>query len=264
MAAPKEKQFVPVGIVFDTETGGLNNQKCGVCQICMHSVRLDTFERTGTLNIYVKPYNKREEILKPVKKKQLKTKYEIEDEQAGIGELMEYTDKAKEVHGLSLDFLRENGLTLEEAAQAVIDFVKGSQITAGHKGKPFLIGQHILFDVGMLEQFLMYAGLWEDFCKLVQGDKDFFGHFQPLILDTMVMGYLAFCNTNLTSYALGMLCEALGIEIDDAHDADSDVTATEDIVRIFTTRMRNANGGDEEGSGMVENKQEKKRVHFKI
>lgn len=264
MAAPKEKQFVPVGIVFDTETGGLDAQKCGVCQVCMHSVRLDTFERTGNLNIYIKPYNRRDEILKPAKKKQLKTKYEIEDEQAGIGELMEYSDRAKEVHGLSLDFLRENGMTLEDAAQAVVDFVKGSQISSGNKGKPFLIGQHILFDVGMLEQLMTYAGLWGDFCKLVQGDKGFFGNFQPLILDTMTLAHLSLCNTNITSYALGSICEALGIEIDDAHDADSDVTATEDIVRVFTTRMRNANSDNEEGVGLAENKQEKKRVHFKI
>ena len=259
-----EKQLVPVALVFDTETGGLSSQDCGVCQICMHSVRLDTFERTGNFNVYIKPYNKKESILAPPKKG-LKTKYEIEDEKNGVGELMTYSPEAYNVHGLSIEFLRDNGLDLQDAAQQLIDFIKGCPISPGKKGKPFLIGQNVLFDIGMIEQFLEYAGLWKEFTKLVQGQNDFYGHFQPLILDTMTMAYLALCTTNITSYSLGMLCEALGIEIDDAHDADSDVTATEDIVRIFTTRMRNS-GGDEDGdaNGLVQNKQEKKRVHFKI
>jgi DNA polymerase III epsilon subunit-like protein len=263
MAAPKEKQLVPVAIVFDTETGGLDCRECGVCQICMHSVRLDTFERTGTLNFYIRPYNKKEEVLKPKKKKTLKTKYEIEDEEAGIGELMTYGAKAEEVHGLSVQFLRDNGISVEEGAERVLKFVQDARVTPGRQGAPFLIGQHILFDVGMLEQFMEYAGKWKDFCKLVQGDTDFYGQFQPLIMDTITMSYLALCNTNITSYSLGNLCEAFGIEIDDAHDADSDVTATEDIVKILTSRMRNASGGDED-AGLVDNKQEKSRVHFKI
>jgi DNA polymerase III epsilon subunit-like protein len=262
--AAKEKQLVPVALVFDTETGGLKCQECGVCQICMHSVRLDTFERTGSFNVYIKPYNRKDGIVKPVKKKGLKTKYEIEDEQTGVGELMVYDKKAEEVHGLSLEFLRNNGLDMMDAANQLLEFVKGVKISDGPKGKPFLIGQNVLFDIGMIEQFLEYAGLWGDFCKLIQGSVDFYGKFQPLILDTMTLGYLAFCNTNITSYSLGMLCEAVGIEIDDAHDADSDVTATEDIVRIMTTRMRNGGGDDDESAGLVANKQEKKRVHFKI
>ena len=177
---------------------------------------------------------------------------------------MVYSEAAEAVHGLSLEFLRNNGIDLMDAAAQLIEFVRGARISEGHKGKPFLIGQNVLFDIGMLEQFLEYAGMWGEFTKLVQGSSDFYGKFQPLILDTMTLGYLAFCNTNITSYSLGMLCEAVGIEIDDAHDADSDVTATEDIVRIMTTRMRNGGSGDDESAGLVSNKQEKKRVHFKI
>ncbi len=260
--APKEKQFIPVMIVFDTETGGLKPREVGVCQVCMHSVRLDNFERTGTLNIYIQPYNKRDVSEVKKKTKKLKTKYEIQDEKEGVGELMEYGERAFKVHGLSVDFLRDNGLPLEEAADKIIEFVAGASITGGEKGKPFLAGQHVLFDVGMVQQVLEYTGRWGEFCKLVQGDVDFHGEFQPLIIDTMVMAWLALCNKGIPSYALGNLCEELGIEIDDAHDADSDVTATEDIIRIFTTRMRSSGGTDDDG--MVENKQEKKRIHFKI
>ena len=263
MAAPKEKELVPVMIVFDTETGGLKCRKVGVCQICMHSVRLDTFERTGVLNLYIQPYNKKTDFEKP-KKKGLKTKFEIEDEKNDVGELLEYSESAYKVHGLTLDFLRNNGVPYEEAARKVVDFVAGARISSGKNGAPFLVGQNVLFDVGMIQQVLEYAGLWEEFCKHVRGSEDFHGEFQPLILDTMTLAWLALCNSNIPSYELGKICEALGIEIDDAHDADSDVTATEEIVRIFTTRMRSSSSGDEEDSGMVENRREKKREHFRI
>ena len=79
MAAPKETSLVPVMLILDTETGGLNNKECAVCSVSIHAVRLDTFERFDSINIFIQPYNRKTDIGKP-KKKKLKTKYEIEDE----------------------------------------------------------------------------------------------------------------------------------------------------------------------------------------
>lgn len=263
MAAPSENGLVPVMIVFDTETGGLDPQRCGVCQVCMHSVRLDNFERMGNLNIYIKPYNRREGVLSQ-KKKKLKSKYDIEDEENGVGELMAYEEQAEKVHGLSVDFLRENGMDLDDACHAILDFVTGAKVSSSMQGKPFFVGQNTPFDIAFLQQIMEYTGLWNDLCKVIQHKKDFYGNKQPVTMDTISLAYLALSNTKVGSYALGNLCEIMGIEIDDAHDADSDVTATEDIVRLLTAKMRSSDEVDGEGSGMVSNKQEKKRVHFKI
>ncbi len=264
MAAPKEKQLIPVMAVLDTETGGTDCQKCGVCQVCIHAVRLDTFERFDSLNIYIKPYNKRTDFSN-TKRKTLKTKYEIEEEgNPDSGELLEYGEAAEKVHGLSLDFLRNNGVTVEEAGAQIIKFMKSCRLSSQKNGLPFFVGQNILFDIAMIENLMEYAGMWGELCKLVQGKKDFYGNFQPLVLDTMHLGYLALCNTNITSYALGNLCEVLGIEIDDAHDAHSDVTATEEIVKIMTSRMRSSNNDGDVSGELMDNKKDKKRVHFKI
>ena len=57
------------------------------------------------------------------------------------------------------------------------------------------------------------------------------------------------------------MCEHLGIELDDAHDADADVSATTNVAAVLTQRMRNADGG---GSNLQIAKAEKSRKHFKI
>ena len=59
-----------------------------------------------------------------------------------------------------------------------------------------------------------------------------------------------------------MEAERLGIELGDAHDADADVLATQEIVRVLTTKMRS--NGTGEDVGIVEVKKTKLRDHFKI
>ena len=66
---------------------------------------------------------------------------------------------------------------------------------------------------------------------------------------------------NVTSYKLELLAERLGIELDDAHDADADVTATLNIAVVCSNRLRNSDGT---GSGATLQKKEKTREHFKI
>ena len=58
------------------------------------------------------------------------------------------------------------------------------------------------------------------------------------------------------------MAERLGVELDDAHDADADVTATTNIAMILAQRMRNAAGND--NGEMVMTKKEKSRSHFRI
>lgn len=102
-----------------------------------------------------------------------------------------------------------------------------------------------------------YAGLIEEVKKYLRGHEDFYGHWHPLCLDTIVLGQLALCHLpNIDSYKLEIMCEHLGIELDDAHDADADVSATTNVAAVLTQRMRSV-GGEIEGGPLEMSKAEK-------
>ena len=63
----------------------------------------------------------------------------------------------------------------------------------------------------------------------------------------------------VTSYKLELIASRLGVELNDAHDAAADVTATLDILGIYTSRLRHV----ERGAITIQTK-EKTRKHFKI
>lgn len=259
MAAPVEKGNVVTAIIYDFETGGLDCTKHAATQISLHAVRLDTFEVTEKYAAYIYPYNKKNNIGKP-KKKVLKSKYDIDEP-----ELMEYGDKALEYSKISMDMLYKMGKPLEDVCCEICDFVERNTLPVASSNKPFLIGHNPLFDKGFLQQIMLYSGCWDRFCKLVRGEKDFWGNFQPLQIDTITILQLTFDNDpSVNTWKLEAMAERLGIDLDDAHDADADVTATREVVRVLTARMREQSGsGNAIGSLAVE-KREKLRDHFKI
>lgn len=261
MAAPVEKGNVITVLVYDFETGGLDCTRCGATQISIHAVRLDTFEVMETYAAYIYPYHKRADISKP-KKKVLKSKYESEEE----GELMDYEKVALEYSNITMDMLYSLGKPIEDVCQEICDFIKRNTFPVVAANKPFMIGHNPLFDKGFLQQIMLYSGKWNDFIKLVRGNKDFWGNFQPAHLDTILLSQLTFDNDkSVTTWKLEAMAERLGIDLDDAHDADADVVATREVVRVLTSRMRNqsSGGGNAIGSLAVE-KKEKLRDHFKI
>ena len=262
MAAPKEKATVITAFVFDTEIGGLDCQKCGVIQVSIHAVRLDTFEVMEKLNVYIKRYSRPADLGKP-KRKVLKSKYDIEEEPTDIP--MEYGAAAEKVHGITKEMQEKLGVEPVEACQMIIDFIKRNTMTSGRSSKPFFVGQNPMFDEGMVTQLFIIAGLWEELIKLVRGSKDYWGNFHFAMLDTIIISQLTFNNdSSIAVWKLEMSAERFGIEMDDAHDADADVTATREIVRVATARMRENSGNSNEIGGLVAEKQQKLRDHFKI
>ena len=259
MAAPKTETPIIVAFTLDFETGGLNCQTSACTQIAIHATRLDTFERIGTYVSYIAPYNKKEISGVGTKRKVLKSKFEQEEAVS-----MEYTPKALEYSAITMDMLYNQGKSIEQVAQEVLQFIISCTPKCGRNMKPFLIGQNIPFDEGFFCQLMEYAGLIPEVKKYIRGHEDFYGHWHPVMVDTITLAQLALCHLpNIDSYKLELTCEHLGVELNDAHDADADVAATTNVVATLTQRMRNWNE-EMEGESLAISKTEKSRKHFKI
>ena len=258
MAAPKVEPKIYTAIVLDFETGGLNCTECACTQIAMQAVRMDTWEVIDRYVSYISPYN-RQDIGGVPKRKTLKTKREVA--QGDSGELMKYEPVALKYSGVTMQTLEISGVAIKGVGSDVIEFIKRNTLSKGAQSKPIIIGQNILFDVGFLQQLMNYTGHLKEFEKLVAGTIDFYGNFQPKTLDTIDLARLTYaCDTDVTSYKLELIAERLGVDLDDAHNAEADVTATLNIVVACSNRLRNSDGG----GGVALHKKEKSRTHFKI
>lgn len=255
MSNSEEKKPI-IAFTLDFETGGLECQTCACTQIAIHAVRIDTFEVVDKYVAYFKPYNK--QYKGTAKKKVLKKKSDIEDTTS-----MLYEQAALTYSDISMDMLNNKGKSIEDIASEVIDFIKKNSINKGRNTKPFLIGQNVGFDIGFFQQLVEYGNMTKEWSKLMRGQVDFYGNFQPLYVDTIVLGQFALCtNPDISSYKLEIMAENLGIELDDAHDADADVSATTAVAAVCARRMRNVNGGSDDNEDL--NKKDKTRKHFKI
>lgn len=260
MAAPKDDKPVIVMFVLDFETGGLKCQTCACTQIAMHAIRIDTFEKLGSYVRYIRPYNQQAVEGVGKKRKVLKSKYDVEEVTP-----MEYQEKALEYSAITMDMLETMGEDIKDVAQGAVDFIAEHTPKVPKNMKPFLLGQNVDFDKGFFMQMMEYAGLVKEVAKYLRGHESFYGHWEPLTLDTILLGQLALCHLpNVDSYKLEIMAERLGVELDDAHDADADVSATTNVCAIVTQRMRSEGGTVTNGGTLAVSKAEKSRKHFKI
>ncbi len=254
MAAPVVEPKIYTAIGLDFETGGLDCTRCACTQIAVQAIRLDTLEVFDRYSAYIAPYHKQE--LGAARRKVLRTKHELSQP----SERMDYEQVALDYSGITMETLISQGADMREVAAAVIRFAQTSTLSKGAQCKPVLIGQNIAFDIGFLQQLMSYAGLAAEFEKVFAGKKDFWGNFQPLYIDTILLSRLALAgDSGMTSYKLETIAERFGVDLDDAHDAAADVAATLDIVRVCSARLRNS---DTEAAPLA--RQPKTRDHFKI
>lgn len=253
MSAPKVEPKIYTAIVLDFETGGLDPRDCACTQIAMQAVRMDTWQVLERYEKYILPYHKQELGGVP-KRKVLKSRHVVSDEP-----MMKYEKEALAYTAITMEMLNLMGEELKQVATEVVEFVKRNTLSKGAQCKPIIIGQNIAFDIGFLQQMMAYAGLTKEFEKIFAGTTDFYGNFHPHYVDTIHLGRMALCHLpDVTSYKLEILSERLGIELDDAHEASADVTATLNIAAVCSARLR------QEGGEAVIQKKEKTRTHFKI
>ena len=256
MATPAIEPKIYTGVVLDFETGGLDATRCACTQLALQAVRFDTWEVIDRYVSYIHPYKKQE--IGAARRKVLRSKHEVERAQEGV--LMDYEPAALNYSGITMDQLYRSGSEMRDVAAAVLRMAETATLSKGPQCKPVLIGQNITFDIAFLQQLMAYAGMGKEFEKSVAGNKDFYGNFQPHYIDTIDLARLALAHDpQATSYKLELICERLGIGLDDAHDADADVTATLQVAQLCSLRMRNTATGDV-SAGRIE----KTRDHFKI
>lgn len=256
MAAPAVIPRIYTALVLDFETGGLDCTRCACTQVAVQSVRLDTWQVLERYTSYITPYNRQE--IGGVRRKVLRSRQQIEREEEGVS--MDYEKVALEYSAITMEMLRSRGIPLKDVAIEILDIARRATMSKGPQSKPILIGQNIAFDIGFLQQMMAYAGLQKEFAQIFAGTTDFHGNFCPHYLDTLDLGRLALAqDPSVCSYKLELLCEKLGIELDDAHDADADVTATLSVAAVCSARLRSGGG---EAAYMPA--KEKTREHFKI
>ena len=237
--APQTEQKIYVGIGLDFETGGLDCRECACTQIALQAVRFDTWQVFDRYQAYIAPYGKQD---------------------AGLPRRKVYEQAALDYSAITMEMLRTQGMDMKKVAGEVIAFAKRATLSKGNQCKPVLVGQNIAFDIGFLQQLVNYAGLAAEFEKTFSGSRDYYGNFQPHYIDTLALGRLAFAaDPEVTSYKLELVASRLGVELDDAHDAAADVTATLDILGVYTSRLRQT-----EGTATAMQKKEKTRKYFKI
>lgn len=191
---------------IDFETGGFDWEKCGVTQIAISALDIDTLQSVDQYVSHVKPYgNKR------------------------------YEDDALKGTRLTLEFLEANGKDPKQVVQESEAFLQKYTPKKGFKDKPIFIGQNPLFDIGFANVFLKefskntlekyYTGKW------------FGDYYIPTHADTVVMAKLMY-GSRLPDYKLGTILEKAGIELTDAHDAMNDVKGTESFIVLGTQKLR--------------------------
>lgn len=257
MAINQTTNKIYTGIGLDFETGGRDCVKSACTQIALRAIRFDTLELLDSYVKYFSPYNKMD-IGGASKRKVLKNKRELEHER---GERMDYEPEALSYSGVTMDMLNNYGVDLNEIAGEVIEMGRKATLTKGFQSKPILIGQNVPFDIGFMQQLMNYSGKTKEFEKVFAGYQDFYGNFQPRYIDTMDLARLALAHDpTMSSYKLEKICESLGIELIDAHDANADINATLNVVRVIAHRIRNGNSN---ADSIIE-KTDKTRNHFKI
>ena len=171
-------------LILDTETGGLDAHKNGLCSV--------TFKVKGENNkcetFFIAPENG-----------------------------MEYTPKALEVNGLTLEKMREVGIEPKEAVENMKKFIRDN---FGYS-RPFALGHNINFDMNFLNAFFKR-----------HDDNDFSQYVDYHLLDTMMFAQLLHHGEILrhTRFRLATVYrELFGSDFPNAHTSEGDVLATEAV-----------------------------------
>jgi DNA polymerase III epsilon subunit-like protein len=203
-------------IFLDFETGGFDPKTCGVCEVAMVGIKGDTLEKIDIVSTYIKPYG------------------------------LIYDDKALQSNGITFEDM-ESGVTLQEAVNEMIELLRKADYSPRNKGsKPILVAHNSPFDKGFLIQMFSITKKLDELEKLTFGIKDYYGNYQPEMLDSQFLVKAAYGNDpDIPNFKLATVMEKAGIDLSDAHKAINDTIGLKDMsVKLFD-KLRSEGGSSE-------------------
>lgn len=135
----------------------------------------------------------------------------------------EWTDTAEKIHGISREFLEENGVTQEEAAMALAELILKYW---GPDTKVLFLGHNPEFDRRFTNQLLNQIGI--EFSVEPSGKFDSRIEVFHVVLDTSALGFIT-----LGLYKSDLLFQRIGFEDRGSHDAMQDAEQTLETCKVI-------------------------------
>lgn len=208
---------LPNYCIIDYETSGIdksnkgsNSHLCAITQVACILINGEDFQELGRYQAYILPYDSKHE----------------------------YQAKAEEITGINKQYLYDNGIVLKDAVKAISEMLKKHHNAFW---KTIAVGQNITFDVDFLMNSHEFAKI--DISKVWAGNRQN-GAYVPNYIDVMDLAKLA--NQKANSYNLSSICNMLGIDYADGHDAMNDVLMTLDVFRAYKDKIKCEGGGAED------------------
>ena len=177
-------------LVLDTETSGLDYKTNALCSVTMKVCNKDIIKTW-----YVLPNNK-----------------------------LIYTDKAFEVNKLSLEILKEKGISEISLIGEITKF-----ISENYNLKPAVLGQNVYFDLNFLNELFLRNNM-----------QSFYSIIHHQTRDTIqLMNYFKDADLYTDSLELGKVYKYfLKKELTDAHSSEVDVLATEELYLFLLSKLK--------------------------
>lgn len=190
-------------IVFDCETGGLDESKNPITQYAAVILDGKTLKEIDRWETFVKPYA------------------DLVIEQEALDRTM-----------VSMSDIN-SGLNVKEFIATATEFWEAHRVKTKKRemGRLVPVGHNIPFDNRMLNWALNYL-------KKPNVEEWMF----PNIIDTFTLAKLAFGINGEEKINLGASCTAAKIKLTDAHGAMNDVEATADLLRWYMRKLRAKKG----------------------
>ena len=193
--------IIPNYIVFDLETGGLSPDKNPVTEIAAIGIDGETLKEIGRFESMIKPYPE-------------------------INGNKEYGAKAIEITGLSPEQLMQRGEDSKKVLEGFSVFCK--EMKAKKRPKVVGVGHNVEFDEKFLTSFYVDHG------KNLEDVLDLKHAF-----DTMWLAMLKYNEKgSIKNHTLGVVCDATGVSLNNAHRAMNDVEATAELFISFSKLLK--------------------------
>ena len=188
-------------IVFDCETGGLNENENPITQYAAVILDGRTLKEIDRWETYVKPYNDLEI-----------TKEALEKTMVNISDI-------------------NSGLPLKEFVAVAKEFWKQHQVRTKYKdmGRLVPVGHNVTFDIRFINKAMELDGSKENMFET---------HYENFI-DTFALAKMTWGINGDEKLNLGICSERADIILTDAHGAMNDVEATADLLRYYVKNLRN-------------------------